>query len=58
MTNPKHIFGQDDGGWGQPDTYKVFKEHIILRIGVNPLELLMTTKMNGMGHACSICANY
>ena len=58
MTDPKHIFGQDDGGWGQPDTFKVFNEHIILCFGVNPLELLMTTKMNVVGHVCCICANY
>ena len=50
MTDPKHIFGQDDGGWGQSDTFKVFNEHVILCFGVNPLELLMTTKTSGLGH--------
>ena len=58
MMNPKHIFGQDDDGWGQPDTLKVFNEHIILCFGVNPLELLMPTETNGLGHVCCICANY
>ena len=58
MTDPKHIFGQDDGGWGQPNTCKVFNEHIILCFGVNPLELLMTTKTNGAGHACHIYINH
>ena len=58
MTDPKHIFGQDDGGWGQLNTCKVFSEHIILCFGVNPFELLMTTKMNGAGHACCIYINH
>ena len=58
MTDPKHIFGQDNGGWGQPNTCKVFNEHIILCFGVNPFELLMTTKMNGAGHACCVYINH
>ena len=58
MTDPKHIFGQDDGGWGQLNTCKVFNEHIILCFGVNPFELLMTTKMNGAGHACCVYINH
>ena len=58
MIDPKHIFGQDDGGWEQPNTCKVFNEHFILCFGVNPFELLMTTKMNGAGHACCIYINH
>ena len=52
MTDPKHIFGQDDGGWGQPNTCKVFNEHIILCFGVNPYELLMNKCINKTYYRC------
>ena len=48
----------DDGWWEQPDTFKLFNEHIILCFEVNPLELLMTTETNEVGPACSIYINH